>query len=73
MVTWIKKSVAPKWKQRQLLSATAQVSQLLVSLEPGTAGGSLKYKQMVWESLIPRVGRAGGSQILLGEFLEELQ
>lgn len=44
MVTWIEKLGIPKWWQRQLLSTTAQASQLQVSLESGTDWGGLELQ-----------------------------
>lgn len=44
MVTWIENLVIPKWRQRQLLSTTAQASQLQGSLESGTGWGKLEVQ-----------------------------
>lgn len=73
MVTWREKLVVSKWRQRQLPSTTVRLLSSRGAWNQVQAGGSLRCKQTVWESLVSPVGRAGSYQILFGEILEELQ
>lgn len=65
MVTRIQEPIVPKQV------TLASFCHLQAGLESGTAWGSLRCRQMVWDSLISPVGRAGSSQILFREILEE--
>lgn len=73
MVTRKEKPVVSKWRQMQLPSTTVRLLSSKGAWNQGQAGGNLRCKQTVWESLVSAVGRAGSYQIVFREILEELQ